>query len=144
MVCQNICMAPPRPNGWRCCFQSLNRLSYNFLGESKWWRASKSQYLFKSYGNFSKGEGFCLMVELHGEGSGRSLQSRFISSTLPLELNLYKKILPSWLTNTGELNINIIMFSNWEWLISCLRRVAALKALAHYPIKLEPFFCFSQ
>ena len=26
----------------------------------------------------------------------------------------YGKILPSWWSNTGELNFNIIMFSNWE------------------------------
>ena len=27
----------------------------------------------------------------------------------------YWKILPSRLSNTGELNFNIIMFSNWKW-----------------------------
>ena len=34
------------------------------------------------------------------------------SIVLPIKLDLYEKILPSWLSNTGELNFNIIMFSN--------------------------------
>ena len=47
----------------------------------------------------------------------------FISQSLPVELDLYGKILPSWLSNTGDLNFNIIMFSNWESLIitGCLK-----------------------
>ena len=28
MVCENIFLTPPRPNGWRWCFQSKNRLCY--------------------------------------------------------------------------------------------------------------------
>ena len=43
-------MAPPRPNGWRWYLQSQNRLDYNVLGDSK----SKSQYWFKSCGNYAK------------------------------------------------------------------------------------------
>ena len=31
MVCENIFTAPPRPNDCRWCFQSSNRLCYNFL-----------------------------------------------------------------------------------------------------------------
>ena len=36
------------------------------------------------------------------------------SSTLLVELDLYEKILPRGLSNTGELNFNIIIFSNEE------------------------------
>ena len=33
MVCENIFTAPPRPNSCRWCFQSSNRLYYNFFGD---------------------------------------------------------------------------------------------------------------
>ena len=34
----------------------------------------------------------------------------------------YGKILPSRLTNTGEVNFNIIMFSKWEWTVYHYKR----------------------
>ena len=40
------------------------------------------------------------------------------SSTLPVELDLYRKIFPGWLNNIGQLNFNITLFSNWEWFVS--------------------------
>ena len=30
VVCENICTAPPRPNGYRWCFQSEKRVCYIF------------------------------------------------------------------------------------------------------------------
>ena len=42
-------MAPPRPNGWRWCFQSENRQCINFYGHSKYRRTSKFQYWLRSY-----------------------------------------------------------------------------------------------
>ena len=35
----------------------------------------------------------------------------------PSRAGLIRKILPSWLSNTGELNFNIKMFSNWECVV---------------------------
>ena len=61
--------APPRPNGWRWCFQSCNRLCYNFWGDSKFWRASKLHYWFKSYGNFAEWVEFDYGQSFSGEGS---------------------------------------------------------------------------
>ena len=54
MICENISMAPPRPNGCRWCFQSWNRLCYNFLVDSNSQSASKSNYWLKSYGDFAE------------------------------------------------------------------------------------------
>ena len=80
MVCENIFTAPPCPNGWRCYFQWWNRLSYNFIRDSKSWGASKLTYWFKSYSDFSewmdfacwwscigKGHNFLLNVKVYNE-----------------------------------------------------------------------------
>ena len=54
MICENIFMAPPRPNGWKWCVQSKNGLDYKFLGNSKVLRSSQLHYWFNSYGNFAE------------------------------------------------------------------------------------------
>ena len=87
-------------------------LNYNFcivLGE---------QYLKSWFSVFiwQLGIYFPVYSQLYWEWTVKytpSSTGSIFSSTLP-ELDLYGKILPSWLSNTGELNFNIIMFSNWE------------------------------
>ena len=59
LVCENIFTTPPRPNGWRC---------YNFQGNSKSQRASKSHYWFKSYGDFPEWVDFAYWWSCIGKG----------------------------------------------------------------------------
>ena len=54
ILCEKIFTAPPLPNGWRLCFYLWNRLCYNFLGDSKSRRPSKSHYWFKGYSDFAE------------------------------------------------------------------------------------------
>ena len=72
ILCENIFMAPPRPNDWRWCFQSWNRLCKLFLGDSKSQKASKSHYWFKSYGNFAELVDFAYWWSFSGGGSAIS------------------------------------------------------------------------
>ena len=50
-----------------------------------------------------------------------SFTGSIFSSTLQVELDLYRKILPSELSNTGELNFNIVIVSNLEWTSLCIK-----------------------
>ena len=57
--------------------------------------------------------------------SSIDLPRRSILEDLILHIALtawnYGKILPSRLSNTREINFNIIMFSNWEWYIHMIK-----------------------
>ena len=55
-------------------FFGIASLSYTGFGHSKSQRTSKLHW-FKKYGNFDEVGGFCLLLELHQEGSARCLRS---------------------------------------------------------------------
>ena len=65
MVCENIFMEQPRPNGCRWCSHNI---CHNFLGESKSRRASKLHNWFKSYGDFAEGVDFPNWWSFNGKG----------------------------------------------------------------------------
>ena len=69
MVWENIFRAPTHPNGWRWGFQSKIRLCFDFLGDSKTWRASKLYYRFKSYSKSVEWVDFACGLSFSGVGS---------------------------------------------------------------------------
>ena len=68
MVGQNIVTAPPHTNGGRWRFQSYNWLCFDFNGDSRPQRASKSRYWFNSCGDFVEWIDFALWWSFIGNG----------------------------------------------------------------------------
>ena len=101
-----------------------------FLGEKYWesWFSLLLWTLRQYFPVYSQSNGECT-----GKYTPSSTGSIFYS-TLPVELDLYGKIIPTWLRNTGELCFNIIMFSIeialywnvYQVMLHCILHYAAL------------------